>query len=311
LLSKVAETAEQVGFPPERVLLTDSQVMPCVVGLRRATLVLPRRAAEQLKLSELRSIFAHEAAHMRRWDVARTVLQRVAVLIFFFYPLLWLVLRQLNRSAELACDELVLDSEIPAETYAAALAKTLRLGLFPHHLPALGGGGSSFVSERLERIRQPGRTIGMLRHKIAVVAGFFTIAALSVLPLAKVDVATANTPVSPAGTESITPAPSAAQDPVRISEREEVQEPEVIHKVDPAYPDEARRAGLQGEVVVEVIIDEEGLVEEAKVVAAVEDAPVLGKAAVDAIRQWKFTPAEIDGAAVKVISTISVRFRLQ
>jgi TonB family protein len=310
LLSKVAETAKQVGLPPERVFLTDSRVMPCVVGLRRATLVLPRRAAEQLDLSELRAIFAHETAHMRRWDVARAVLQRAAVLIFFFYPPLWLVLRRLNRSAELACDELVLASEIPAETYAAALAKTLRLGLFPHHLPALSGGGSSFVSERLERIRQPGRTIGMFRHKIAVVAGFFTIAALSVLPLAKVDVATANTPVSPAGTKSITPAPSAAQDPVRIRESEEMQEPEVIHKVDPAYPDEARRAGLQGEVVVEVIIDEKGLVEEAKVVKAIEDAPMLGEAAVKAIRQWEFAPAKVDGSATKVISTITVRFRL-
>ena len=311
LRSKVAATAERVGLPPDRVFLTDSQVMPCVVGLHRATLVLPRRAAEQLNLAELSAIFAHEAAHMRRWDVARTVFQRAAALIFFFYPPLWLVLRRLNRSAELACDELVLDSEIPAETYAAALAKTLRLGLFPHHLPALSGGGSSFVSERLERIRQPGRNIGMLRHKIALVAGFFAIATLSVLPLADPDLAAADTPMSPAALESLTPTLSAAQDPVRIREGEGMEEPEVTHKVDPAYPDEARRAGLQGEVVVEVTVDEEGHVEEAQVVSDIEDAPMLSEAALVAIRQWEFAPTLIDGAAAKVLFTITVRFRLE
>jgi TonB family protein len=308
LRSKVAATAEQVGLPPERVFLTDSQVMPCVMGLRRAKLVLPRRAAEQLNLSELRAIFAHETAHMRRWDVARAVLQRAAVLIFFFYPPLWLVLRRLNRSAELACDELVLDSEIPAETYAAALAKTLRLGLFPHHLPALSGGGPSFVSERLERICQPGRNIGMFRHKIALVAGFLAIATLSVLPLADPDLAVADMPMPLAAPESLAPTLSAAQDPIRIHEG--MEEPEVTHKVDPAYPDEAKRAGLQGEVMVEVIIDENGLVQEAKVVEAIEDAPMLSEAALVAIRQWEFAPTMVDGAAAKVLFTITVRFRL-
>jgi TonB family protein len=310
LRSKVAATAEQVGLPPERVFLTDSQVMPCVLGLRRATLVLPRRAAEQLNLSELRAIFAHETAHMRRQDVARAVLQRAAVLVFFFYPPLWLVLRHLNRSAELACDELVLDSEIPAETYAAALAKTLRLGLFPHHLPALSDGGSSFVSERLERIRQPGRSIGMFRHKIAVVAGFFAIATLSILPLADLDLAAAETPVLLMGLEASAPAQSSAQDPLRVGEGEGMETPEVTRKVDPAYPDEAKRAGLQGTVVVEVIVDEKGHVEEAQVVEAIEDAPMLSEATLVAIRQWEFAPTMVNGAAVKVLFSINVRYRL-
>ncbi len=311
LRAKVAATAEHVGLPPDRVFLTDSQVMPCVLGLRHATLVLPRRAAEQLSLAELRSIFAHETAHMRRWDVVRAVIQRAAVLIFFFYPPLWLVLRRLNQSAELACDELVLESGLAAETYAAALAKTLRLGLFPHHLPALSGGGSSFVSERLERIRQPGRTIGMFRHKIAVLVGFVVIAILSLLPIADLDLATAEIPPSLTGPESISPASTGPQAPVRVGEGEGMEKPEATHEVDPAYPDEARRAGLQGVVVVEVTINEEGLVQDARVIESVDDAPMLSESALEAIRQWKFEPTMVDGTAVKVLFSITVRYRLQ
>ncbi len=150
----------------------------------------------------------------------------------------------------------------------------------------------------------------MFRHKIAVAAGFFAIATLSVLPLADLDLAAAETPVSPAGPESVAPAFSAAQDPVRVRDVEGMEKPEVTHKVDPAYPDEARRAGLQGAVVLEVIVDQQGLVEEAKVVEAIEDAPMLSDEAIDAIRQWEFTPTKVDGAAVKVLFSITVRFRL-
>ena len=311
LRSKLAATAEHVGLPPERIFLTDSQVMPCVLGLRHATLVLPRRAAEQLNFEELHAIFAHETAHMRRRDVVRAAFQRAAVLLFFFYPPLWLVLRRLNRSAELACDELVLDSGLPAETYAAALAKTLRLGLFPQHLPALSGGGSSFVSERLERICQPGRSIGMFRHKIAVLVGFLTIATLSLLPIADLELAAADSQEPPSGSEAVHLALASPQDPVRVGEGEAVEEPEVTHKVEPAYPDEAKRNRLQGAVVVEVLVNEEGLVQEAKVVKSVDDAPMLSDSALEAIRQWEFKPTLVDGTAVKVLFTITVRYRLQ
>ena len=59
-----------------------------------------------------------------------------------------------------------------------------------------------------------------------------------------------------------------------------------IHKVDPEYPEEARSAGVEGKVVVEVTIEENGEVSEAKVVSGHR---LLQQAAIDAVKQWRFS----------------------
>lgn len=79
-----------------------------------------------------------------------------------------------------------------------------------------------------------------------------------------------------------------------------------IRRPQAPYPDEAREAGIQGAVVVEVTISEEGAVLSAR---AVSGHPLLRDAAVDAARGWKFSPTTLEGYAVKVIGTITFNFR--
>jgi TonB family protein len=87
----------------------------------------------------------------------------------------------------------------------------------------------------------------------------------------------------------------------------EVMQARFTHKVQPVYPELARRAGVHGSVMLDVIVDQEGLVTEAKVVSGPE---ALSSAALDAVRWWRFEPYVVDGHAVSVKSTLALEFRL-
>jgi protein TonB len=79
------------------------------------------------------------------------------------------------------------------------------------------------------------------------------------------------------------------------------------HYVAPAYPAEARRNHIQGDVVVRLKIDTEGNPTD---VTAVRGAPTLADAAVAAIRHWKYRPYLLNGKPVMVETTALVKFHL-
>jgi TonB family protein len=82
---------------------------------------------------------------------------------------------------------------------------------------------------------------------------------------------------------------------------------EVVHSQEAGYPRTAKRAGVQGEVVVRVAVSETGSIEDAEVVSG---DPLLADAAVKAAKKFKFKPLVRDGKAVKVTTTIPFDFYL-
>ena len=98
------------------------------------------------------------------------------------------------------------------------------------------------------------------------------------------------------------PVPSA---PLRVGGV--VRAPQKIHHVAPTYPAIAQAAKVTGTVVLEALIAEDGSVREVKVLKSVMllDAPAL-----EAVRQWRFTPTLLNGVPVSVIMSVTVRFAL-
>jgi TonB family protein len=88
----------------------------------------------------------------------------------------------------------------------------------------------------------------------------------------------------------------------------QVQPPKLVKQVDPVYPEEARKAGIEGVVILEAKADEQGNVMDARILRSV--AP-LDQAAVHAVKQWKYEPMIIDGKPRKVVFTVTVRFVLK
>jgi protein TonB len=84
--------------------------------------------------------------------------------------------------------------------------------------------------------------------------------------------------------------------------------PQKIVDVAPAYPAIARNARVQGVVILEAVLDAKGRVESVHVLRSI---PLLDQAAVDAVQQWRFTPALLNNEPVPVVMTVTVNFTLQ
>jgi protein TonB len=101
------------------------------------------------------------------------------------------------------------------------------------------------------------------------------------------------------------PEPPAAPRVVHVGGA--VREPTKVKNVNPVYPDVAARAMVQGNVVIELQVNTEGRVTDAQVVKGI---PLLNEAALAAVRQWVYTPPLVDGVPVRLIMTVTVRFKL-
>jgi periplasmic protein TonB len=98
-----------------------------------------------------------------------------------------------------------------------------------------------------------------------------------------------------------------AEEPLRVGG--EVKEPIEISRVKPQYPEAARKARMQGVVILEAIITKDGNVESVRVLRGLN--PLLDNAAMRAVQQWKYKPATFNGRAVPVYLTVTVTFTLQ
>ena len=114
-------------------------------------------------------------------------------------------------------------------------------------------------------------------------------------------------PPPPPPPPSDAPAASAAGPaPVRVGGS--IKTPTKIKDVRPVYPLDAQAARIQGVVILEAKIEADGRVSDARVMRSIAG---LDEAALDAVRQWEFTPTEVDGVPVPVIMTVTVNFTLQ
>jgi len=101
-----------------------------------------------------------------------------------------------------------------------------------------------------------------------------------------------------------TPAP-VPKGPVRVGGQ--VKAPRKLKNVKPQYSDLAREARVSGVVIIEAVIGTDGRVDRAKVLRG---HPLLNDSAVNAVKQWVYSPTTLNGTAVPVIMTVTVNFTL-
>jgi len=101
------------------------------------------------------------------------------------------------------------------------------------------------------------------------------------------------------------PAPPARKEPIRVGG--DIRPPQRIRDVSPRYPAIAQASRVQGVVILEAVIGEDGTVQNVRVLRS---KPLLDDAAVEAVRQWRFTPTLLNGQAVPVVMTVTVSFTL-
>ena len=129
LLAILKECAARVKIRRTPALLESCDLRtPAVCGLIAPRILLPSGLAERLTDPELRFIFLHECGHIRHGDFFVLWLLRLARVVHWFNPLIWLGLRAAIEQAELASDEMVLKcNESNTESYGLALLKLVKL----------------------------------------------------------------------------------------------------------------------------------------------------------------------------------------
>lgn len=104
-------------------------------------------------------------------------------------------------------------------------------------------------------------------------------------------------------TPAVVPDPPAP--PLRIGGA--IGEPRRVYYVAPVFPTVARASRSEGLVILEVVVTRDGLVRDTHVLRS---SPMFDRAAIDAVRQWRYTATTLNGTPVDVTMTVTVRFNL-
>jgi periplasmic protein TonB len=103
------------------------------------------------------------------------------------------------------------------------------------------------------------------------------------------------------------PALPPPKQPVRIGGQ--INSPAIVKRVEPKYPDIAAAAKLSGLVILEALVNESGAVESIKTLRS--PSVFLEKAAVEALKEWRYSPLVLDGVPMSFILTVTFNFSVQ
>ncbi len=290
--TRLTAALASAAIPAHAVRASRSASLPYVAGLFRPRILVPSELLHHADADELRALLLHEDGHRRRRDPLRAAAMRCCGAFLFFYPPVAYVVRRLCESAELVCDEQAVRSGLARETYAKVLAATLRRNLFPIVDPLSAGlGGGPGLRVRFERISCPWRYSMMNRHRLILGAVLLLIAVVTLLPAPLL-----------AGEDS-------SGSPAELQKVETM--PVLVKMIQPVYPAEERKNGIEGTVTLRMRVTASGSVGQILVMEAVEGHPAFNDAAIDAARQWVFTPATTDGQPVACWVSVPIRFALK
>ncbi len=248
-----------------------------------------------------RHVLRHELAHIKRHDGLGRLLQFLVCSLYFFHPLVWLLNHLINRLREMACDDLSLDpsQSSPPLRYSQILlelAETVKLGKW--HFDSR----SCFLGKKRELIgrityQMEGNKMNSRGKGIAIL--------ILLLPLFILLSWNCNSDQISQST-SVTP---VAQD-VSFETFDEIPVPvggweDLTNNLH--YPEIAKKAGIEGEVIVELKIDEKGQIISAEVVKGLQ---ACDEAALEAVRKTRWIPAKKKGKPIGVTMKIPVGFHL-
>lgn len=268
-------------------LISGELASPATFGFRRPAVLLPQRFFEWPTATQ-RAIACHELLHVARRDWAWNLVEEIVLSVVWFHPAVWWTVRNIRLSREQAVDAEVIRLTQSKRPYLDALLEMAQgaSGLrSPRSLPA-----PLFLreSQLVGRVALMMKEVTMSRRRLIVV----TAAAVAVLLFAGWS-STRAFPLKAATAESSS-----------TLHRVDRTQLKAIHQPVGRYPDAARRAGIQGTVVIDITVDKNGNVTHERLVSG---PPALVQSALDNVKQWRFAPSTLLPARtrIKVTYTLS------
>ncbi len=160
------DLARRMRLDPPSVLRSPFLCSPCLDGLRRPAILLPEDAEENL-----RETFIHELAHLERHDGLWNLLRHIATAVFWVQPLLWLLSKRLEATAEEVCDDYVVEFGADRCRYASHLLELAERRMVPLAPSGVGMISlRSLLARRIARILDSTRTLSTQAGRRAIAA---------------------------------------------------------------------------------------------------------------------------------------------
>lgn len=290
-LSRERRRASPQDVHGHRVLLTDD-LGPAVAGVVRPVVLVPRWVVA-LDESSQRVLLAHEVEHARERDTRLLMSAAVLTALLPWNPVVWWLASRLRVAVELDCDQRVLARNPGVRRYVDLLLLSAeRPRLAGRFLAAHFGERASDLERRIE-----GMTESALKWRRALLTGVLATLLIGVAcesprpdPVAPGLVAKPGRGTSSSGTAS-------------AATYFEFQVEKPVAQVPgggmPRYPDVLRQAGVEGEVLVAFVVDENGTADTSTFKVLRSTHELFTGAVKNALPTMRFAPAEVGGRKVK------------
>ena len=155
-----------------RLVLTEHDFGPAMIGLIRPTIVIPRRLVAELSEDQVRPLLAHELVHVKRFDSLVGFLQMVTAAMWWFNPLVWLAIRRLTSTLEMRVDDrTVAEMEMCPKSYASSLLSALELLCRPIPIPgSMGLITCRLTGSRIRNLLRPTKSLRTEKSSTLMVA---------------------------------------------------------------------------------------------------------------------------------------------
>lgn len=268
-------------------------------GVWRPRIIVPADAADWPR-EHIDAVVRHEMAHIARFDWPVQIAAQLVCAGQWFNPLCWAGLRRLRELSEMACDDEVVRASLRPQDYALRLVEITRASRsMPLPAAALPMARASNLERRIAAMLDP--HIDRRPPSRWLRTAVFATLSLLVVSVSALRATQAAKPAEPAISE-------AKQAPLKVGGA--VKPPRKIKDAPAVYPEAMKEARISGTVELEVTVGKDGSVRKVHVLTT-DVHPDLAVAAVDAVRQWKFEPALLNGAPVDVMMNCTIAFRLK
>ena len=293
-----AQCSERFGVNGVSIAASSRIFGPVTLGLSRKLVLLPVSMVSGLPEADMHAVIAHEFAHIQRNDFLKNLIYELLALPANYHPLLRLTRERIMESREIVCDRMA--AEVGGRRqYARSLLRLASLLVegVPARTPhAIGIFDANTFERRIMNLTQNQIELRGMRRLIIVAAcaafGIATCGSALALHM-QVDAAAAGSGASnTAGALSVKAGEMAGNK---------------ISGSTPKYPEEAKKARVQGTVVLNALIGNNGSIKNLEVASGPEQ---LQKSSLDAVRQWKYKPFLLNGEPVAVKTTINVVYTL-
>ena len=280
---------------------------PVVVGFRAPMLLVPEGFLESVSEADWEAALAHEFAHIERRDFAKSVAYGVLSLPVAWHPVARLVAARIAESREVVCDEMAAEAAQGRKEYAHSLLRLAQMlvdGPRREPLHAIG----IFDGNTLER-----RVMTLLRKPVEMrkARRLVSVAACVALGLTACGSALAlRMRVDGAAVAAPTVNPDQAKkDATSAPLHVKIASVQVLYKKNPVYPPDAKKNPVNGVVVLRTIINESGVPEDVQVVKSLRAD--YDQSAVDAVREWRYSPYLLNGVPTKVEANIQINYQIK